>query len=152
MEEGIPIGGHSNVDGIGDGAPSRVVVDPILPPKHANTESSKKRLLNQVLLSTYVPPQERIHPPAGMVAPDLEGAREINHHWSPFNQAKPPIVHMRDLYPNYFRVLVEARAEQYSVPFPVYMDKEAFQLVKEDRMLICNQDFHRLAGLVRVGF
>ena len=46
LEEGIPVRGHSHVDGIGDGAPSRVAADPILPPKHANTEPSKKRLLD----------------------------------------------------------------------------------------------------------
>ena len=35
---------------------------------------SRKRLPDQVLLSTYVPPQERVHPPTGMVAPDPKGA------------------------------------------------------------------------------
>ena len=78
----------------------------------------------------------------GMVAPDLEGAREIIHRWSPFNQVESLVAHMRDLYPNYFRVPVVARAEQYTIPFPIYMDKEAFQSVVEDRMLIRNHDFH----------
>ena len=59
---------------------------------------------------------------------------------------------MRDLYSNYFRVLVEAHVEQYSIPFPVYMDKEAFQPVVEDGMLIRNHDFHRSDELVRAGF
>ena len=79
LEEGIPTGGPSNVDEIGDGATSRLAPAPILPPKPADTKSSRKRLPDQVLLSTYVPPQERIHPPTGMVAPNLEGAREIIH-------------------------------------------------------------------------
>ena len=103
-------------------------------------------------MSTYVSPHEKIHPPAGMVTPDLEGAREIIHHWSPFNQAGPSIVHMRDLYPNYFRVLVAARAEQYSISFPVYINKEAFQWVAEDGMHIRNHDFHQSVELVRVDF
>ena len=85
-----------------------------------------------------------------MVALDLEGAQEIIYCWSPFNQAEPPIVHMRDLYLNYFRVLMAACAEQYSIPFPVYMNKEAFQSVTEDGMFICNHDFHRSTELVRV--
>ena len=45
----------------------------------ANTVSSRRRLPDQVLMSTYVPPYERIYPPAGMVAPDLKGDRESIH-------------------------------------------------------------------------
>ena len=61
-------------------------------------------------------------------------------------------MHMRDLYPKYFRVPVAARTEKYSIPFPVYIDKEAFQSVAEDEMLIRNNDFYRSADLVRAGF
>ena len=93
-------------------------------------------------MRTNVPLQKRIHPPAGMVAPDLEGAREIIHRWSPFNQAEPPIMHMRDLYPNYFRVPVVACAEQDSIPFTVYINKEVFQSMAKDGMFIHNHDFH----------
>ena len=87
-----------------------------------------------------------------MVAPDPDGAREIIHRWSPFNQVESLVAHMHDLYPNYFRVHVEARAEQYTITFLVYMDKEAFQLMAEDRMLICNHDFHRSVELVCADF
>ena len=118
LEEGIPPGGPSNVDEIREGAPSGVGATSVLPPRPTNTESSRKRPPNQVLLSTYVPSQERTHPLMGMVAPDLEGAREIIQRWSPFNQAEPPFAHMHDLYPNYFQVPVVARTEQYSIPFP----------------------------------
>ena len=45
-----------------------------------------------------------------------------------------------------------ARAEQYTIMFPVYMDKEAFQSVAEDRMLTRNHDFHRSAELVCANF
>ena len=55
---------------------------------------------------------------------------------------------MRDLYPNYFQVLVVARSEQYSISFPVYMNKEAFRSMAEDGMLIRNHDFQRSAELV----
>ena len=80
MEEGILTGGPSNVDEIGEGAPSGVAAAPVLPPRPADIESGRKRPPDQVLLSTCFPPQERIHPPTGMVAPDLEGAWEIIHH------------------------------------------------------------------------
>ena len=87
-----------------------------------------------------------------MVAVDLEGARVIIHRWSPFNWVEPLIAHMRDLYPNYLRVPVVARVEQYYISFPVYMNKEAFQSVAEDEMLIRNHDFHRSTELVCADF
>ena len=153
LEEGIPVrGASSNVDEIGKGSPLRVTAALILPPKPMDIAFSRRRLPYQVLLSTYVPPHKRIHPPAGMVAPDLEGAREVIHRWSPFNQAEPPVEHMSDLYTNYFRVPMAARVEQYSIPFPVYMNKEAFQSMAEDGMLIRNHDFHQLAELVHATF
>ena len=87
-----------------------------------------------------------------MVALDPEGAREIIHYWSPFNQAESPVAHMCDLYPNYFQVSMVARVEQYTIRFPVYMDKKAFQSVAEDGMFIYNHDFHRLGELVCADF
>ena len=142
LKEGIPTRGPSNANKIGEGAPLRVTIALMLPPRPADAEASRKMSPNQVLLSTYVPPQERIHPPMGMVTLDLEGAQEIIHCWSPFNQEKPPVAHMCDLYTNYFQVPVAARVEQYSIPFPIYMNKEASQSVAEDGMLICNHDFY----------
>ena len=65
-----------------------------------------------------------------MVSLDVEGAQEIIHRWSPFNQTEPPVTHMRDLYPNYFSGIL------------VYMNKEAFQSVAKDEMFICNHDFN----------
>ena len=110
LDKEIPYGGP-NVKEIGEGTPSGVAVAPLPPPGLEDTIYSRRRPPNQVLLSMYVPPYERIHPPTGMVTPDLEGAREIIHHWSPFNQEEPPVAHMRDLYPNYFQVPIAAHAE-----------------------------------------
>ena len=107
LEEGIPARGP-NVDKIGKRSPSGVAAAPLPPSRPADSISSRRRLPDQVLLSMYVPPYERIHPTVGMVAPNLEGAQEIIHRWSPFNQAEPLVAHMCDLYPNYFRVLVAA--------------------------------------------
>ena len=72
--------GPCNVDKIGEGSPLGVAVAPLPPPRPTDTISSRRRPPDQVLLSMYVPPYERIHPPTGMVVPDLEGAREIIHH------------------------------------------------------------------------
>ena len=98
----------------------------MIPPRPENTEPCRKRLPDRLLMSKYVPREERIHPLMGMVAPDPEGALEIIYRSSPFNQAESLVAHIRDLYPNYFRVLMADRAEQYTLSFPVYMDKEAF--------------------------
>ena len=66
--------------------------------------------------------------------------------------APDPVAHIRDLYPNYFRVPVAAHAEQYTISLPVYMDKEAFRSVAEDKMLIHNHYFHRSTELVCADF
>ena len=76
--EGIPTGGPS-VDEIGEGSPSGVAAALLPQPKPRNTVLSRRRPHDQVLLSMYVPPHERIALLTGMVAPDLEGAREIIH-------------------------------------------------------------------------
>ena len=70
LEEGVPIAGPLDVDEIGDVAPPGVADAPVLPPRSVGARSSKKILPNQLLLSTYVSPLERIHPSTGMVAPD----------------------------------------------------------------------------------
>ena len=61
-------------------------------------------------------------------------------------------MHMRDLYPNYFQIPVAALVEQYSISLPIYMDKEDFQLVVDDGMLIRNHNFNRSAELVSADF
>ena len=143
-----PYGGPK-VDEIGEGSPSRVAVASLPRLRPANTVSRKRRSSDQVLLSMYVPPYERIYPLMSMVAPDLEGAREIIYRWSLFNQTEPPVAHMCDLFPNYFRAPVVVCTEKYSISFPIYMNKEAFQSVVEDGMFIRNHDVHRSVELVR---
>ena len=70
LEEAILVGGPSNVDEIRWEARSRVVVAPMLPPRQTDTKLSRKRMPDWVLLGTYVPLEEWIHPPMSMVAPD----------------------------------------------------------------------------------
>ena len=45
-----------------------------------------------------------------------------------------------------------ACVEQYSIPLPIYMDKEDFQPMTDDGMLICNHNFHRSTELVSADF
>ena len=59
-------------------------------------------------------------------------------------------MHMRDLYPTYFWIPVASRSEKYTIMFPTYMDKEAFQAMANDGMFIRNHNFHRSAELVSV--
>ena len=80
LEEGIPIGGPPIVDEIGEKDTSGVTPALMLLHMLADTEPSKKRMFNLLLLSTYVPSQEKIHPSTSMVALDPEGALEIIHH------------------------------------------------------------------------
>ena len=84
LEEGIPIG-RPTVDEIGEGSLSGVATVLLPSPKPENTVLNRRRPPDHLLLSTYVPPYERIHPSVGMVAPNLEGAQKIIHCWSPFN-------------------------------------------------------------------
>ena len=110
LEKGVPIVSSPNFEEVGKGAPLGVVTASVPPPKPTGTGPSKKPLPDQVLLSTYVLPLERVHPSTGMVAPDLEGVLEIVHRWSLFNQAESSVTHMCDLYLNYFRIPVAARS------------------------------------------
>ena len=68
LEEGIPVGGPSHVDEIGEEAPLGGATAPVLPPGPVDIEPSRERLPNWVMLSTYVSLQERIHRLTGMVA------------------------------------------------------------------------------------
>ena len=61
LEEGIPARGPT-VNEIGEGSPLGVAAAPLPPPKPANTVPSRKRPPDQLLMSMYVPPYERIYP------------------------------------------------------------------------------------------
>ena len=127
------------------GAPSGVVIAPTPPPKPTSASPSKKQLPDQVLVSMYVPPLERVHPSTDMVASDLEDMLKIVRRWSPLNQEESPVTRMHDLYLNYFWMPVINSLEQYSILLPVYIDKENFQPMADDGMLIHNHKFNRSA-------
>ena len=85
-------------------------------------------------------------------APNLEAAREIIDHWSPFNKRESSVAYMHNLYPTLLRVPVVARAEEYSLTFLDHLDKKSFQRLAEDRMLIRNHDFNESVELVCFDF
>ena len=84
-KEGVPVTRPLDVDEIGDKAPPGVANALKLSPRSASAGSSKKRLLDRLLLSTYIPLLERIPHSMGMVASDPEGMLEISHRWNPLN-------------------------------------------------------------------
>ena len=55
---------------------------------------------------------------------------------------------MHKLYPNLLQIPVAARAEEYFIPFPNYMDKKSYQRVAKDEMFIYNHDFDETIELV----
>ena len=152
LEEGVLIASPPSGEEVGMGTPLGVVTALAPPPKSIDIKPSKKQLPDRVLVSTYVLPRERVHPLMDVVASNLKDVLKFVHHWSPLNQEKSSVTHIRDLFPNYFRLLVAAHSEQYSIPLHVYMDKEDFQLVVDDGVLIRNHNFHRSAELVSADF
>ena len=105
--------------------PSRVVIAPTPLLKSVGAGPSKKRLLDRVLVSTYVPPLERVHSSMVKEVPDLDVLKFI-HRWNPFNYEESLISHMHNLYPTYYQVPIPARSEHYTILFPAHMDKNAF--------------------------
>ena len=81
-------------------------------------------------------------------APGLNAAQSIINHWNPFNQRDTYVANMRKLYPTNLRIPMMALSEEYSIPFPGYLDKKSYQFVAKDGMYIRNHDFNEMAKLV----
>ena len=110
LEGEVPAVNPLSVEEVGIGALSRVVIPtPLRKPTRAGP--SKKWLPDRVLLRTYVPPLERVHPSTNMVALNLEDVLKIVRRWSPLNQKESQVTRMHNLYPNYFRMPMTARSE-----------------------------------------
>ena len=152
MEEGVSAASPPNVEEVRMDALIGVVTAPTPSPKSSSVGPSRKWLPDRVLVSTYVSPLERVHPSTDMVVSDLEDVLKIVRRWNPLNQKESLVTHIHDLYPNYFQIPMSARLEQYTIPLPIYMEKDAFQLVADDGMLIRNHNFHRLAEPVSTDF
>ena len=82
------------------------------------------------------------------LALDQETARTLINYERPFDQRDPFVTHMHDLYPHSFLVSALARKEEYSIPFPVNLDKRSYQPVIEDEMYMLNHGFDETVELV----
>ena len=98
-DDGIPADGSPGVEGVVAKAPLEVAAAPSFSTRLASAGPRKPRMLDRLLLSSYVTPQEWVHPMVDTVAPSLEGAWEIIDHLSPFNKRESSVTHMLDLYP-----------------------------------------------------
>ena len=85
LDEGVWDVSPSNVKEVGMGAPSRVVTTPTPPPKPTSVGPSRKQMPDQVMVSTYVSPLERVPPSTNMMASDFEDVLKLIRRWSPFN-------------------------------------------------------------------
>ena len=65
------------VEEVGMVDPLGVIVAPTPPPKPIDASPSKKRFPDRVIVSTYVPPLERVHPSTDMEAPGLKDVLKI---------------------------------------------------------------------------
>ena len=79
---------------------------------------------------------------------DQEVVRLLIWKCNPFDRRDSSVVDMRDLYPHVFCVPMVARFEEYTIPFPNYLDKGFYQRVAEDGMYIRNHDFNETAKMV----
>ena len=96
----------------------------------------RARLLDRLVLGSYVKPMEWGYPSADMPTPGPDVAQSIIDCWNHFNKKDSSVVHMRELYPKNLRIPVVDSAEEYSILFPIYMDKKSYQRVAEDGMFM----------------
>ena len=75
LKEGVLTASPPRVEEIGQDASSREVYALAPPPKPISFRRSRRQLPDQVLLSTYVLPLEKVLPSTGMVALGLEVLR-----------------------------------------------------------------------------
>ena len=111
LKDGILARGSPGAEGVVVEAPIEVIAAPSFSTKLASVGPRRPRMANRLLLSTYFPSQEWIHPSANTVALGLKGTQEIIDLWSPFNKRESSVAHMRGLYPTLLRVPTAACAE-----------------------------------------
>ena len=148
----------------GEASPTPAAIQVIHSPKHAPgwperplhtwTESIRPRLLDRLLLSSYLPLRGLAPPMEEVLALGPEGAQEIIECWRPFNRGKSPADHLHDLYLALLRMLVtvkaEGRGEEYAISAPASIGKEDILHMVEDEMLVQNRNFPQSTGLVRL--
>ena len=150
LDDEIPVGEFPLVDDASVKA-SLVEATDVPPPQARRahfTVDGAWRPHNRLVLNSYVEPMEWARPIKDASAPDQETAQTLINYWRPFDQRDLSVVHMHDLYPHNFRVLTVAHGEEYSIPFPINLDKRSYQRVAEDGMYMRNHDFGETVELV----
>ena len=121
-------------------------------PLHTQTERSKPRLSNQLLLNSYHPPKGLAPPMEEVLASGIEGTQEIIDLWRPFNRGKSLTDHLHNLYLALIRmpvtVRVKGRSEDYALSAPVSIGKEDLLHMVEDGMLVRNRNFAQSTKMV----
>ena len=79
LDEGVPTTSPRDVEEVGINPLSGVVIAPVPLLKSIGVELSKKRLPDQVLVSTYVPPLEMVHSSTVGEVSDLEDVLKVIH-------------------------------------------------------------------------
>ena len=138
LEDSVLAEGAPDADGVKGEAPSERAVRLLFSARLANSGPRRPRLPNQLILGMYVLLQKV--------------AQKIIDHKNPFNKRESSVTYMCDLYPTLLRVLVVARVEEYSIPFPGYLHRKSNQCKAEDGMLIRNHDLNESAKLVCFDF
>ena len=100
------------------------------------------------MLGSYVKPMEWNRPLVDPSAPSPDEARSIINLRNLFNKRDSSATHMRELYPDLLQIPMAAHVEEYSIPFPNYMDKKSYQRMAMDGMFIRNHDFDEMVELV----
>ena len=108
----------------------------------------KSRALDKLALNSYVKSMKWDHLSTGTSIPSPDAAQSIIDHWYPFNQRDTSVTNMHELYLTNLQISVVAFSEEYTIPFPGYLDGKSYQRVAEDGMYIRNHDFNETTELV----
>ena len=121
--------------------------------KLALTGSKKPFLPDRILLNSYLPPRSPNLVMEEVAVPGPDNIKSILHRWKPFNRGESVADRLDDLYSRTLRLPVRAwevgQGEEYSVIVPVGTIKEDIYQIVEDGMQICNQNFIKMAELVK---
>ena len=140
---------------MGDAPSTDTAIGPLLLAKSSNlaiTGPRRPRGYDRLVLNSPVQPMKWDHFSTNTFVPGPDATKSIIDRRNPFNQRDTFVTNMYELYPTNLRIPVVALSEEYSIPFPDYMDKKSYQCVAEDGMYIHNHDFNETAKLVWLDF
>ena len=152
LEDRALAGGSPNTDQVVVEAPSEAATDPLFLARLAMVDPRKARMPDRIVLRSFVQMMEWDRPSVDTPALGPKAAQSIIDRWAPFNKRDSFVVHMCNLYPTLLQVSVVARAEEYSILFHGFMDRNSLHHVAEDGMCIHNHDFNKTVELVWLNF